>query len=439
VNVAYLDPPYSRYFHALASRLAVDGSGRPLALLSSPAYRAYAGDHDAMVWEPGRVKAAPPLPADLSHAFWGQRQDDTLRAVFWHAVAWFRERFIDARTDLCLVFSDARPFSAAAQVAARELGVVCLYFERGAFRYSTASLSTLGLNSRFSLVRARRFDGLVGLPAHERLQRRETEVWLRLRFARFIASNAVACLLRPDRRRLQHKRYAFAPYLRLAWSQWAREHHIGHAEGVHAAAGRTVVIVPLQLETDSQLVLHSPFASNQEFLDFVAERVIERVPDALVLVKRHPMDASRYRLPAGARWVGGNLARFYDADPVVVCVNSTVGFEAAVRGVRVLCMASSFYSEAAHVRLTTVEAFDTRFDDLLASRPDHEAGRALKTEILGCYQAPGDVWAFTDEDIERTAGIVGQHFATARAHLPASNVRPAAAAITARESDPATA
>ncbi len=413
MNIAYLDPPYSRYFHALAARLTAEGGGRTLALLSSPAYRAYTGGDRSLVWAPGRVEDAPELPAELGHAFWGQTRDDSLRAVFWHAVVWFKQRFVEERIDLCLVFSDARPFSAAAQVAARELGVVCLYFERGAFRYCTASLSTLGLNSRFSLQRAARFDVISGLAPHEPLPRRATEPWLRLRFARFIARNLLACLWRPDRRQLQHKRYAFAPYLRLAWAQWLTEHHLQPHTPVAPTPGRTLVLVPLQLETDSQLVLHSPFAGNQEFLDFIAQRLRVMQPDALLLVKRHPMDASHYRLPDNARWVGGNLARFDAAEPLVVCVNSTVGFEAAVRGVRVLCFASSFYADAQHVVAATVADFDQRFEALRSAAPDEAAGQALKAEVLRCYQAPGDVWAFTDEDIERSAGIALQHYRSA--------------------------
>ena len=39
MNIAYLDPPYSRYFSRLARRLSERTGGSVIALLSSPSYR----------------------------------------------------------------------------------------------------------------------------------------------------------------------------------------------------------------------------------------------------------------------------------------------------------------------------------------------------------------------------------------------------------------
>jgi capsular polysaccharide export protein len=317
------------------------------------------------------------------------------------------------------VFSDARPFSVAARLAAAELGVVVLYFERGAFRYSTSSLSTLGLNSRFSLQRAEALPGLVGVAADDPLSRREAEPWLRTRFARFIVHNALCCLIDRDRGRIQHKRYAVGPYLRLAWAQWRTEHHLADGENVPVprGPGMPLVVVPLQLATDSQLVLHSPFESNQQFIDFLSAEVQRVLPGAPVLFKRHPMDATHYRMPAGAHLVGGNLARFHRADPIVVCINSTVGFEALVRGERVICFAPSFYADARPLVMATPASFGERLREVVAARGDAEAGEALRATVLRCYQAPGDAWAYTAQDIEATAEVVMKHFRAARLSL----------------------
>jgi capsular polysaccharide export protein len=436
MKVAYLDPPYSRYFHGLAGRLAQgaaaddgDGGGNEVvALLSSPAYRLYTGGDRCIVWTPGRSAMPHALPADHVRTGW-LAGDERSRAVFAHAVEWFKRQFADERIDVCLVFSDVRPFSLAAKLAALQLGIVCVYFERGAFRFSTASLSTQGLNSRFSLRR-----GAAVLPdddtmAGESLRRRAPEPWLRTRFAAFMARNALACALRPDRGRIQHKRYAIGPYLRLALAQWWTAHHDAAADTRELALvpGRPVVVLPLQLQSDSQLVLHSPFDGNQEFIDFVSARVKAVCPDAELVFKRHPMDTRRYRLPAGGHWYGGNIARLYERAPVVVCVNSTVGFEALIHGVRVICFAPSFYAEAANLAMTTPEGFVACLHQTLKRPGDADTGRALRAEVLRLYQAPGDVWAFTDKDIERTAALVCRHIDGARrAGVPAA-VSPAAA------------
>ena len=154
MNIAYLDPPYSRYFHRLARCLAPDEGDRRLALLSSPAYRIYIGDDEWRLWEPGESPARWRLPPTVSRLNHDKAAHPRFGRVFAHAVRWFREQFVTERIELVLIYSDARVFSAAARIAADELGLPSVFFERGAFRYRTASLSAIGLNGRFSLAAA---------------------------------------------------------------------------------------------------------------------------------------------------------------------------------------------------------------------------------------------------------------------------------------------
>ncbi|HRI17122.1 MAG TPA: hypothetical protein PL196_01240 [Burkholderiaceae bacterium] len=411
-TIAYLDPPYSRYFHGLAGRLAARTGGQVLALLSSPAYALYTGGDRQLVWPPGALADPPAAPEGAEHALWSQHADDErFRAVFWHAVAWFKDTFRAQGVRVCLVFSDARPFSLAAAIAARECGVRCLYVERGAFRMRTASLSMQGLNARFSLERARELQDVAGIAADDPLAPRPQEPWLRARFLRFAIGNEWACRRAPQRRLLQHKRFSLLPYVRLALAQWWGAHapRRGSDATPNAEAAAPVVLVPMQLPADSQFRLHSPFADNQAFLDFVVRQARSAVPHARVLVKRHPMDSARYRLPEGAQWVAGNLTRFYRQRPLVVCINSTVGFEAAARGVPVICFGPSFYTASPAICI----AKRGNFAELVASRiggaRDPARGRTLLADVLRWYQAPGDTWGYTDADLDATAEIALQH------------------------------
>jgi capsular polysaccharide export protein len=418
MNVAYVDPPYSRYFERLAARMVARTGGTVTALLSSPAFRVYTGDDSTLVWPAGRCSDPPPVPGPWKFAFWSQTLDDDCRGVFWHAVQWFRACFEQRAIEVCLIFSDARPFSMAAAAAAQELGVRCIYFERGAFRNVTCSISTLGLNARFSLGSARQFAGIDG-PGAVSLNPRPTVPWLRWNFLRFILANRVARALSPSRRLIQHKRFALGPYVRLAFAQWRTRHHLNSVGQVTLGPDQRCIVVPLQLPEDSQLRLYSPFENNQAFLDWVAECVRRVAPGVPVLVKRHPMDTRSYRWPEGATVVGGNLARFFRPGAVVVCVNSTVGFEAAVHGVPVLCLAPSFFTEATPlVKLVPPTQFASRLAEALCTPHDAAAGAALRAAVMRWYQAPGDVWAFTEADLDATVTVVLQHVAAARAAAP---------------------
>lgn len=416
MNVAYLDPPYSRYFHKLAARLAQPSGGSVVALLSCPAYRLYAGGDRAQVWEPGAPAQEHVLPQAFERAGWAQSGSPEFGRAFSHAVEWFKERFVAERVDICLVFSDARPFSQAAHVAAQALGVVCVFFERGAFRYRTASLSTQGLNARFCLRQALQSPVLEAITPFELPPRRAVEPWLKLRFVGFMALNGLLSSLQPQRRPMQHKSYHFFNYLRIALKQFGAEHpelplaHVAEPPPIDGP----VVVLPLQLPTDSQFVMYSPFKHNQEFIDFVARQLRAVLPEAQLLVKKHPMDVRDYRMPTGARWIGGNLARFHERPVVFVCLNSNVGFEAAIHGKPVLCFADSFYTGHASVTRVSREDFAQQLTAAAARPDDPAAGKALLAAVLRHYQSPGDVWAYETADLDFTAGVLMRQVRAAR-------------------------
>lgn len=418
MNIAYLDPPYSAYFHALAARLAGDG-GSVVALLSSPAYQLYTNGDRCELWRAGDADAEVALPAEFRRAAWAHTEAPSFRRAFSHAVGWFKARFAAERIDVCLVFSDARPFSQAARVAAAELGVVCVYFERGAFRQRTASLSTQGLNARFDLALAQRDEDAVrGLAPEDLPPRRPTERWLKLRFLAFMVLNAWVRSRDPDLRPMQHKTYHPFNYLRI----WLRERGAQRlaqrdrrVRRIEVEFAGKVVLLPLQLQTDSQFVMHSPFPHNQAFIDFVVPRVAAALPGARVLVKRHPMDVRRYRLPPGAEFVEGNLARFHSRAAMLVCLNSNTGFEAALRGMPVLCFADSFYTACPQILRVERDDFGAAVTEAATRGNDADAGRRLRAAVLRFYQAPGDVWAYAEADLDATVAIVGQHLAAERA------------------------
>jgi capsular polysaccharide export protein len=232
---------------------------------------------------------------------------------------------------------------------------------------------------------------------------------------------------------MHHKRYHFFNYLRIAWSELGTR--FDNPAPVAARREHPVVLLPLQLPTDSQFVLHSPFRHNQELLDFVVEGTRRALPGAEVLVKKHPMDVRSYRLPEGARYIEGHLGRYYPAADCVVCINSTAGFEAAVHGKPVVSFGRSFYTSHRQVTCATRENFSRRLARAVARCDDPEAGRDLRASVLRFYQAPGDVWAYTADDLQRTADIVLQHVCAAGVRHPA----PALAPVMDGAADPASA
>ena len=91
------------------------------------------------------------------------------------------------------------------------------------------------------------------------------------------------------------------------------------------------------LPGDSQWRLHSPFATNQEFFSISSSS--RRAASPRRCIPRQATSDGQRPLPNAARRRGGvrQPVAFYSRHPVVVCVSSTVGFEAATRGLPVIC------------------------------------------------------------------------------------------------------
>lgn len=442
MNVAYLDPAYSRHFHHLAQAIASQTGGQALALLSSPAYRLYThGDRDRL-WT--LTPGAPPceVPEDFGRCMLVDTRDPAFAEVFASAVAWFQDVFRRERIEVCLAFSDVRPFSVAARLAAEREGVTCVWFERGAYRYGTSSLSTSGLNARFDLATARMQTEVEGMSVKQRMRRREPVRWLKLRFAMFMAWNQIAGMRHRPLQRLQHKRYGWRHYLQLAWRQFFDGRRVPAPQPAAAVGDRPrpVILVPLQLATDSQFLSGSPFPDIRAFVDYLMPEILGACPDARILVKKHPMDPGRYELPRGADWVGGPLSRLFAGASAVVCINSNVGYEAATYGKRVLCFGESFYTAGPIISRVTRENFRDRLRAALVAGDDPAAGLALRALVLRHYQTPGDCWAYTSSDIQASATVVLQHVASAQARrdarAAAAKVAEAAARATADRAPP---
>jgi len=107
--------------------------------------------------------------------------------------------------------------------------------------------------------------------------------------------------------------------------------------------GKKYVLLPLQVEEDSQIKLHSPFKRMQDFINYAAERL----PDKTIYVKPHPasagLRAEDLRYPANCKLVRGPIHNLIRNAEFVVTINSTVGVEALSYYKPVIVLGNAFY------------------------------------------------------------------------------------------------
>jgi len=142
-----------------------------------------------------------------------------------------------------------------------------------------------------------------------------------------------------------------------------------------------IVLVPLQVDLDTNILFHSPVVSTmREFVTQVVAGLHQDGPDDCVLIiKEHPK-----RAPAGDPEIrhccSERVKYVHDIDVTslleiadqVVCINTTVGLEAAIRGIPVVCLGRSAYSE---------KGFTT--DAYLTKNPFVTVSQALATNRTG--------------------------------------------------------
>jgi glycosyltransferase involved in cell wall biosynthesis len=116
---------------------------------------------------------------------------------------------------------------------------------------------------------------------------------------------------------------------------------------------KKTILIPLQVENDSNVLLNSPFASMTQF----CEKILDALPPAKynVIVKPHPVDPSGTNLSASVLsracvLEGGHpMGPLIRAADCVFTISSTTGYEALQAGKTVVTFGRSVYS---HVGLT---------------------------------------------------------------------------------------
>lgn len=265
-------------------------------------------------------------------------------------------------TDL-VVYNDCRPCNATAIAEARRLGLRVHVFEEGYLRPNWLTLERDGINGNTRLpadpdwyrATARRlppFDpGLpVGAGTRERIL-----YDFQWQFANY-------------RHRLRYPHYrTHRPYpIWAEYATWGTRLATIRWRGAQARAtvadlargGRPFYLFPLQLDSDSQIRVHSPFQRLGAAIEAVIAEFARSAPGgSLLVIKNHPLDNGwidyRRMVARLARQCdvagrvlfidGGDLDALIDHARGTVTVNSTVGLTAIDRGAPVIALGKAVF------------------------------------------------------------------------------------------------
>jgi capsular polysaccharide export protein len=263
---------------------------------------------------------------------------------------WY-ETIMEARgiTDI-LMFGDCRRIHQPVHAVARAQGANVHVFEEGYVRPNWITLEQHGVNGRSTLSRdpqwyreqrAQTPPSPQGyLTGYNLFERARHDVGFRLANALYAARFARYRSHRPHNGVLEYSGLG----LRALHHRQHRRHAKGVTNGLlHPGSRRRYYILPLQLNSDAQIVFHSSFSGVKEVIAQVLASFARHAPaDAWLVIKNHPLDTGligyrRYALQLARHFEIAERVYFIDAGHLptllenasgVIVVNSTVGLSA---------------------------------------------------------------------------------------------------------------
>lgn len=127
--------------------------------------------------------------------------------------------------------------------------------------------------------------------------------------------------------------------------------------------GKKIIMVPLQDENDTNIVYYSPIFKQMEIFVRETGKIFAGDENTFLIVKEHPQRNPEVAKRSAAECTGNmryvndiSLPSLLGITDLVICLNSTVGLEALLRGIPVTAFAKSTYAEKGF----TYDAFKER-------------------------------------------------------------------------------
>ncbi|WP_429565515.1 capsule biosynthesis protein [Paraburkholderia sp. MM6662-R1] len=364
---------------------------------------------------------------DLSYA--GNSDAWNFREQIGELSDWYLNRVNASSFTDIIMFGDCREIHRPMHPIAQTHGLRVHVFEEGYVRPHWLTLEKHGVNGRSQLpgdpawyLDQRRFTppSPVGHPTGYNLYERA------FHDIRYRNANTLFALRFPHYR--SHRpRNGFFEYAGLAARALRQRKHQQDSDQVTRdllEAGHPYYIFPLQLNSDAQIVVHSPFDSVREAIAKVLTSFARHAPaDSWLVIKNHPLDTGLidYRRHAEqlARELGivermrfidaGHLPTLLDHARGTVVVNSTVGLSALHHRRPLIALGTAIYSMPG---LTWQGSLDDFWQH--GEAPDMNLYQAFLDYVVHHTQINGDFYTRTGIAMA-TAGAVQRLEAAAHA------------------------
>ena len=265
-------------------------------------------------------------------------------------------------TDLML-FGDCRDHHRAAREIANEMGIRVYVFEEGYIRPDWVTMEVGGVNGNSRLPRNPEYyrqtaATLPPVPPHQKVRSS-----FRRRATEGLAYNAADVLTRWHYPHWTNHRPWHPLVEGIGWTRKLLRKKEMEAAGAALLAhlessAQPFFLLPLQLDSDAQIRIHSPFVGIADALKTIIRSFAAHAPpDVRLVVKEHPLDngvrdwrqetadiAARFGVEDRVDYLfGGDIETISTKSRGIVTINSTSGTLGLARGVPVVVLGSAVY------------------------------------------------------------------------------------------------
>lgn len=316
-------------------------------------------------------------------------------------IAFTREYLIRNKIELVTMHNDLRWQHALAIEVCKELKVNYLITERGIFRPDTTTIEFLGVNGYSSLPKDKEFYKNKNIK-EKKLKSykvsRLTNLEVNIRFTLFILLNKIGDIFGLNSK-IKNKSYSLSKYIEL----FIKQKFIKKASP-NVILPSKYIFVPLQVNTDTQILVHSDFKDMQEFISLVEKEFYSFESNIGLVFKIHPMEKGivNYKFDSKSIVVDIDTNELIKNSECVVTINSTVGFEAIMKHKKVLVLGEAFFKIDSITICSSKKSFKDDIKSILDGNIelDDEAIESFVKYLKYEYQVNGNLFNWSDDTFE---------------------------------------
>ena len=234
--------------------------------------------------------------------------------------------------DLVLIHNDTRWYHAIAVMLCKELNIKYLVTEQGLIRPSTTVIDNQGINFKSRLPTGLPFESnkeFIAKHPHDSLISMAV-------FGLFIVFFMMEKMLKTQVNYL-HNDYSFIKYCKRITHKFKKRQN---AENDKYLAENSVLLL-LQLELDSQLLIYSEFSNNQELISKLECKCKEK--GLHLAIKKHPLDSNIYQVSKETMFVDGVVSKLSELAKMVFTVNSSAALQVMKTSTPLYLLGDSVY------------------------------------------------------------------------------------------------